>query len=262
MHPVAVSFAACRCSLVVVSSKEEREKESGDRSMNGYLRLPLTCPLLSVCCCWKLYLCRSQEWAQHSPSPAGFVYLEFSCARATATRFPLSKHTGGGDTAPAFSGLRVYLQFPTPVEFSSHCHFYKLSHSWLLGVCCCSCLLWLACEGFPLPPSLALRAPYPLCYVSFLLLLLIIQCFFFPFFLGGCQSVQGAMLIWPRVVCGSTMCRLAHLVVCVFQAIWAPTSGGGTGATWFFCLTWSGDAMCRLEAWRSHTFASSWWFFL
>jgi hypothetical protein len=27
---------------------------------------------------------------------------------ATATSFPLFKHTGGGDTAPAFSGLCVY----------------------------------------------------------------------------------------------------------------------------------------------------------
>jgi hypothetical protein len=26
------------------------------------------------------------------------------------------------------------------------------------------------------------------------------------------------MLIWPRVVCGSTMCHLAHLVVCFSQA--------------------------------------------
>jgi hypothetical protein len=31
-------------------------------------------------------------------------------ATATATSFPLSKHTGGGDAAPTFSGLRVYLQ--------------------------------------------------------------------------------------------------------------------------------------------------------
>jgi hypothetical protein len=30
---------------------------------------------------------------------------------ATATSFPLSKHNGGGDTAPAFSGLHVYLHF-------------------------------------------------------------------------------------------------------------------------------------------------------
>jgi hypothetical protein len=48
------------------------------------------------------------------------------------------------------------------------------------------------------------------------LLLLIIQ-FFFPF--DGGQSVQGAMLIWPRVVCGSTACRLAHLVVHVFPSL-------------------------------------------
>jgi hypothetical protein len=61
--------------------------------------------------------------------------------------------------APAFSGQLFYLQLtwevglpPSPVEFSSHCHFYKLSCSWLLGKCHCSCLLQPACcEGFPLP---------------------------------------------------------------------------------------------------------------
>jgi hypothetical protein len=48
--------------------------------------------------------------------------------------------TGKGDTAPTLSGLRVYLLFmwevglsPSPVQFSSHCHFYKLSCSCLLG---------------------------------------------------------------------------------------------------------------------------------
>jgi hypothetical protein len=78
---------------------------------------------------------------------------------ATATSFPLSKHTGGGDTAPTLSGRRGYLQFtwevglpPSPVEFFSHCHFYKLSCSWLLGMCRCSSLLQPGCEGFPLPP--------------------------------------------------------------------------------------------------------------
>jgi hypothetical protein len=43
-------------------------------------------------------------------APQAFVYSEFSCALAAATSFPLSKHTGGGHTAPAFSGRRVYLQ--------------------------------------------------------------------------------------------------------------------------------------------------------
>jgi hypothetical protein len=83
---------------------------------------------------------------------------------------------------PAFSGWLVYLQLtwevglpPSPVEFSSPCHFYKLSCSWLLGVCHCCCLLQPACEGFPL------RTPCPLCFVCFLLLLLIIKFFFlFP----------------------------------------------------------------------------------
>jgi hypothetical protein len=50
---------------------------------------------------------------------------------------------------------------------------------------------------------------------------------FFPFFsLGGSQSVQGTMLICPRVVCGSTACHLAHLVVCFFQEGWKLASGG------------------------------------
>jgi hypothetical protein len=120
----------------------------------------------------------------------------------TATTFPLSKNTGAGGTTPIFSGWHVYLQFtwevgfsPSPEEFSYHHHFYKLFCPWLLGVCHCSCLLQLACcEGFPLFPSSALREPHPLCYVSFLFLLLIIQ-FFFLFSLGGGQSAQGAMLI-------------------------------------------------------------------
>jgi hypothetical protein len=86
------------------------------------------------------------------------------------------------------------------------------------------------CEGFPSPP-LALRVPHPLCYVSLLFLLLIIQfLFFFP---GWGSAVQGAMLIWPKVVCGSTMYHLAHLVVRVFPShlgmgIWRwPRLNGG-----------------------------------
>jgi hypothetical protein len=175
-----------------------------------------------------------------------------------------------------FSGRHVYLQFtwevglpPSPVEFSSHCCFYKFFRFWLLGVCCSSCppaclftahvgsgsspcpvefsslhhlyklscswlllllpspawLVYLVLGGIPIPRSLALRVPHPLCYVSLLFLLLITQFLFFS--LGGDRSVQGAMLIWPRVFCGSTMYHLAHLVVCVFPShlstgIWPP----------------------------------------
>jgi hypothetical protein len=60
--------------------------------------------------------------------------------------------------------------------------------------------------------------------MSFLLLLLIIQYLFFS--LGGGWSVQGAMLIWPKIVCGSTVYHLVHLVVHVFP------SRLGTGIWW------------------------------
>jgi hypothetical protein len=33
------------------------------------------------------------------------------------------------------------------------------------------------------------------------------------------------MLIWPRVVCGSTMCHLAHLWSASSQVVWALASG-------------------------------------
>jgi hypothetical protein len=189
---------------------------------------------------------------------------------ATATSFPLSKHTGGCDTAPAFSGLRVYLQFtwelglpPPPVEFSFHCHFYKLSGSWLLGVCHCSCLLQPACsEGFPLLCSSALGVPRPLCFLSFLLLLLITQ-FFFSFYPwwglvcpGGCADLAQDYL-WEYCMLLSSPCGpplpkpsgCCHLAV-----VWE--------SSWFLRLTWSGDAMRRLEVWRSQSFGSSWYFFL
>jgi hypothetical protein len=119
---------------------------------------------------------------------------------------------------------------PSPVEFSYH-HFYKLSHSWLLGVCRRSCLLrpglfiYSSVRDSP-PPSSELRA-HPLSYVSLLFLLLISQFLFFS--LGGGRSVQGAMVIWPRVVCGSTAYCLAHLLVWHLVVVQGPS--------WFLHLT-------------------------
>jgi hypothetical protein len=84
--------------------------------------------------------------------------------------------------------------------------------------------------------------------------------FFSLFTLHGGQSDLGAMLIWPRVVCGSAMCRLAHPGVCFFQAgrSWRLVE---QEPSWVLRLMWSGDAMCGLGVWRCHSFASSWWFF-
>jgi hypothetical protein len=66
---------------------------------------------------------------------------------------------------------------------------------------CLACLFTVP-GRIPFPQSSALRAPHPLSCVSYLFLLLITQFLFFS--LGGGQSVQGAMLLWPRLVCGST----------------------------------------------------------
>jgi hypothetical protein len=98
--------------LVVVSSKEERKKRVWRQFCEwlsegvAYLLAAISLLLLealfmqisgvSLTFTWPLRLCLLR------------VLLG---ATATATSFSLSKHTGGGDTAPAFSGLCVYLQF-------------------------------------------------------------------------------------------------------------------------------------------------------
>jgi hypothetical protein len=197
---------------------------------------------------------------------------------------------------------------PSPVEFSSHCCFYKLSCSWLLGVCCHSCLLWLAClftphmgsgssslscgvflpppllQAFPLlvagcvplflpspagllwgispPPFLGAQGALPsLLHVFFVVIPY--YSVFFSFFPGWglvcwggyADLVQGCL--WEYQVpiispCGPHLPKLSgHLHL---ATAWEPS--------WFLCLMWSGDAMCRMEVWRSQSFASSRWFFL
>jgi hypothetical protein len=72
------------------------------------------------------------------------------------------------------------------VEFSSQCCFYKLSHSWLLGLWCGSCLLqpslfiYSSLRDFPFPPLWCSGCPTLFATCLFFLLLLIIQFFFFP----------------------------------------------------------------------------------
>jgi hypothetical protein len=77
-------------------------------------------------------------------------------------------------------------------------------------------------EGFHSPPFGAQGTP-PSLQCVFIVLTAYYSVFLFS--LGGGRSVQGAMLIWPRVVCGSTAYRLAHLVH-VFPSIWAQATDG------------------------------------
>jgi hypothetical protein len=62
---------------------------------------------------------------------------------------------------------------PSPVKFSSHCCFYKFSHSWLLGMCCCSwrlpCLFIAPVRGGSSPLFCAVFLPLPLSQAFWLL---------------------------------------------------------------------------------------------
>jgi hypothetical protein len=91
------------------------------------------------------------------------LFTQSSPVHKPATSFPLSKHTGGGDTAPAFSGLRVCLQltwemglppllwsFPPTATFTS----FPTPECWACaaapaGWCVCLQLRW----EVDLPPS-------------------------------------------------------------------------------------------------------------
>jgi hypothetical protein len=163
----------------------------------------------------------------HSPGPSGFVYLEFSWAwlpllqvfpfpstleevtlhqLSQACLFIYSSH-GKWVFPPllwSFPPTATFTSFPTPgcwvcaaaPAFSGQL-VYLLFH-----------------EGFHLPTSSALRAPRPLCYVSFCC-----YCLLFCFFCPGCESVcPGGYADLAQYVCGSTACCLAHLVVCVFPS--------------------------------------------
>jgi hypothetical protein len=141
---------------------------------------------------------------------------------ATFTSFPASDCWVCA-AAPASQCICLQLTWevglpPSPVEFSSLHHSHKLSHSWLLGAhphfCPLqpgpSCLFTVPRIPLPLfgvqgaPPSLQCVFIVLIAYYSVSL-----------FFLGGCWFVQGAMLIWPRVVCGSTAVPLSSPCPCL-----------------------------------------------
>jgi hypothetical protein len=98
-------------------------------------------------------------------------------------------------------------------------------------VCAAIPVPWLVylqfCEGFPSPLFSTQGAPPSLLCVFY-----VVTAYYSVslFSLGGGRFVQGAMLIWLRVVCGSTAYRLAHLWSVSSQAIWELPSGSGVGA--------------------------------
>jgi hypothetical protein len=124
--------------------------------------------------------------------------------------------------------------------------------------------LWpgLAClftvlGGIPLPRSLVLRVPHPLCNMSLLFLLLISQFLFFPWMgvslsWGYADLTQGCL--WKYCIPLSSPCGL-----CLPKPSGHWRLAAAWGPSWFLHLMWSGDALCRLEMWRGQSFASSRW---
>jgi hypothetical protein len=163
--------------------------------VNGYLRLWLACPLLSACCCWRLYLCRSQEWAEHSPSLTGFVYSEFSWAQLPVLRvFPSPSPLGEVVLcSPSPASVFIYSSpgkcpFP-PVQwgFPHTATFTSFPAPRLLGGCRCSCLLWPTCLFTVLwgiaPPRLW-RSEHPALFATCLFVVVVYSVWFFSFFPG------------------------------------------------------------------------------
>jgi hypothetical protein len=99
---------------------------------------------------------------------------------------------------------------PSPVEFSSFHHSHKLSHSWLLGTHPHFCRSLSGLSGLfiyssgkdSLPPIFSAQGTPPSFPRVFIVLIAYYSVSLFS--PGGGQSVQGAMLLWPRLVCGST----------------------------------------------------------
>jgi hypothetical protein len=191
---------------------------------------------------------------------------------ATVASFPLSKHAVGGGATPAFSGWLVYLQFtwvmalsPSPVEFSSHLHFYKLSCSWLPGRCCQSCLLQPAClltVLWGMSPSPLQRSGCTALSVTCLFCCCCLFSFFFSFFPGWGSVRPGAYVdlaqscLWEYHVPLNSPCGLHPPKQSVSWLLVAREP------SWFLCLMCSGDAMHGLGVWRSQNFVSSRRFFL
>jgi hypothetical protein len=159
--------------------------------------------------------------------------------------FPLSKHTGEGDTAPAFSVLCVCLQLtwevglpPSPVSFPPSATLTSFPAPGCWARTPAPARDSLARPGLfiyssgkdSLPPLFGTRCTPPSLQCVFIVLSAYYSVSLFS--PGGGQSVQGAMLIWPRVVCGSTTYHLVHLVVCIF-----PSLLGVRGPSWFLHLT-------------------------
>jgi hypothetical protein len=111
-NTVSVSFSACRCNSVILSSKvgrQRKKKESGDSSENGFCNCGLP-----ACCCQPAVaggVIYADLWGELALTwTHRLCCSEFSCVGASATGFPLSKHWERWHCTHILR-LHVYLQF-------------------------------------------------------------------------------------------------------------------------------------------------------
>jgi hypothetical protein len=179
---------------------------------------------------------------------------------ASATSFPLSKHW---ERSHCTHVLRPMCLFTVHVGSGSSllsCGVFlppPLSHTFPLLVAGRMPLLppepvrpaWLVLfrRKDSLPPIFGAQCTPP----SFLCVFIVLIAYYSVslFSPGGGSVCPGAMLLWPRLVCGSTMVPWSspcpHLP--------KPFGRGqlaARGPSWFLCLTWSGDSLHQLEVWR------------
>jgi hypothetical protein len=153
--------------------------------VNVYLRLQLTCLLLSaICCC---HLCLFRVLLNAFP----FCFLQYTALRAFCNChlffFFNLQFSWRSAPSPASTGA-----------FLTDSHSYKLSPlqvaGWLppLLPSLAGLFIYSLPEGLPLPHSQELRAPCPLCYMYhffFIPLLVYDSVWFFLFFSPGWGSV-------------------------------------------------------------------------
>jgi hypothetical protein len=120
---------------------------------------------------------------------------------------------------------------------------------------CRLCLLKVCMESSSLPlPSSLVYSMHPALSAA-------VPCLLFSFFCGAGQSVQGAMLVYPKGGCGSSVCCLcAHLLVCVCQGSLEPASGGMGVLLVPQCnMVWR--SFVRAGGLGCRSFSYSWWYF-
>jgi hypothetical protein len=229
-NTVSVSFSASRCSLIVFSSKVGREKKKNLETglwmaICIVAHLPTAVSLLllealfmqisgvSLTLTWSCRLCllRVLLFASHSYklSPFQAHWGRWHCTSFLRPACLFTVHVGSGSSLPSCG---VFLPPPLLQAFllliAERTPPIPLEPLWP------GRLVYLQFrEGFPSPPFSTQCAPPSLLRVFILIAYYSVSLFS----LGRGLSVQGAMLIWPRVVCGSTTYCLAHLV-CVFPS--------------------------------------------